>query len=260
MPYVRVAVADLVPGQEYVLTHVGCSPKTGSNGATFEQLTTPIYAGSSVMMPYVIETCNRVIYPPGSKTKLANAYYTWKRISFTHPTIGRSTWQRAQHINETDYLKRAFYKGPGPNGHVFVQQRSFGSKKAVAFNPGAEPPMYSAPHVLEGPKLTWAVWTEVGGAAAQEEGGAAAQEEEEEAAEEEAVAAEAVRNNLQMGNLLGLNNKPKMSNGNTAKARENWYKQHAREQELKGLFGGRGRTVRRRRRGSRKGTRRSRRY
>jgi hypothetical protein len=51
------------------------------------------------------------------------------------------------------------------------------------------------------------------------------------------------------GNLLGLNNKPRMSNANTAtrKGRENWYKQHAREQELKNLFGGRRRTARRRR-------------
>jgi hypothetical protein len=255
MPYVRVASADLVVGQEYILTHVGCSPKTGSNGATFEEQVGPIYPGSSTMVKHEVERCERVVYPPGSKGKLENAYKTWKRINFRDPTILETY---GVHFNpagpEMDYRKRAFYKGPhARGGHIFVQERTFGSKKTVAFDPSAEPGPYAFPLFFDGPRMTWAAWTEEGGAAAaaQEEGGAAAA-----AAEEGAAAAE--EEALQMGNLLGMNNKPKMSNGNTAKARENWYKQHAREQELKGLFGGHGRTVRRR--SGRKGTRRARRY
>lgn len=261
MPYVRVDPANLVVGQEYVLTFIGCSPKTGSNGTSFEEQVAPIYPGSSTMWKHVVERCELVVNPPGAKTKLENAYKTWARINRVHDPLSlyrtRGVMPRVDHgVREIDYRKRAFYKGPGTTrAHVFVQERTFGSKKAVAFDPQAEPARFGgASYVLDGPRPEWAVWAEEGSSAAQEEGGAAAaaQEEEEEAAAEEEEA-------LQMGNLLGLNNKPKMSNGNTTKARENWYKQHAREQELKGLFGGRGRTVRRRR-GGRKGTRRARRY
>jgi len=227
MPFVKVPESELVVGEEYVITHIGCKSKAGNNGTSFVhgKKTLP-YSG--ITYNAVVEACERVETAPGSVGALERAYKTWKRINPPEEFHWgrRSSMPRVDHgVQESEYRKRAFFAGMNESGvPIFTQDRPFGSKKAVAF----EPVDVSKKHAVAG---NWVAWQEVGGAASA-------------ATRRNNVAA-----NVPTGNLLGLNNKPRMSNANTAtrKGRENWYKQHAREQELKNLFGGRRRTARRRR-------------
>jgi hypothetical protein len=234
MPFVKVPESELVVGEEYVITHIGCKSKAGNNGTTFVhgKKTMP-YSGSTYNA--VVEACERVETPPGSVVALERAYKTWKRINPPHTGYD---WRRSPSIprvdhgvQESEYRKRAFFAGMNESGvPVFTQDRPFGSKKAVAF----EPVDVSKKRAVAG---NWVAWQEAGAAASVGRNNNAATRRNNVAA------------NVPTGNLLGLNNKPRMSNGNNAtrKGRENWYKQHAREQELKNLFGGRRRTARRRR-------------
>lgn len=233
MPFVKVPESELVVGEEYVITHIGCKSKAGNNGTSFVhgKKTLP-YSGTTYNA--VVEACERVETPPGSVGALERAYKTWKRINPPEDYGSdfhryRSSMPRVDHgVQEMEYRKRAFFAGVNDRGvHIFTQDRPFGSKKAVAFEPVDVSKKFAH-------RDNWVAWREAGGASAA-------------AAANRSNNAAAV--NVPTGNLLGLNNKPRMSNGNNAtrKGRENWYKQHAREQEMKNLFGGRRRTARRRR-------------
>jgi hypothetical protein len=257
MPYRKVEESELVVGEDYVLTHVGCKPKTGNNGTTFVQgkKTLP-YSGTTYNA--VVEACERVETPPGSMGALERGYKTWLRIN--PPAVydwgRRSSMSHVNHgVKPSDYVKRAFYAGRNAAGaHIFTQERSVGSKKAVDFVPvnvaatkadgyGRQVPVHG--HGLSvGPGGHWVVWEDFG----QQPGEAAAHAAA--ANRNAANGNNGANRNVPMGNLLNMN-RPRMPNANNAtrKGRENWYKQHNREQELKGLFGGgrRRRSTRRRR-------------
>ena len=138
MSYVKVPEQALVVGQEYVLTHAGCAPVTGQ-AAVYEQRRVPVFPGAGAMVNRVIERCARLEAPPTSKQALENAYKTWKRLN-PPDMLYRGYGSRRNHVNhgvaENEYRKRAFYAGRNRHGgHIFTQERSFGSKKAVAFVP-----------------------------------------------------------------------------------------------------------------------------
>jgi len=170
----------------------------------------------------------------------------------------RTTLSKVNHgVQEREYRKRAFYAGRNHRGdHIFTQERGFGSKKPIAFvsvdaSEMRDEPTYNYtsktrgtrqvpvyPFGLSvGPEGEWVVWQETGASSVAVANSAAVTKNNNRS-----------RNNVPTANLLGLNNRPRMSNANnnTRRARENWYKQHAREQELQGLFGGRQRLTRRR--------------
>ena len=137
MPYTKVPEAALVVGQEYVLTHVGCQPVTGQE-AVHEQRRVPVYPGAGVTVNRVVERCARLEVQPTSKQALENAFKTWKRLNPDAP-YGRFGFRvgKVNHgVAENEYRKRAFYAGRNRHGgHIFTQERSFGSKKPVAFVP-----------------------------------------------------------------------------------------------------------------------------
>jgi hypothetical protein len=265
MPYVKVPEDELVVGRDYVLTHVGCEP--AREGATFEESMQPVYAGSQYSIRRVVEQCTRVEAQPTATTTLQNAFKAWKRMQPSYGWAPPKSLPRVNHgVVEAEYRKRAFYAGKNPSGaHIFTQERSFGSKKPVAFIPvntaatqkpkyyysgaPAEEPVYLFGLSL-GPKGEWIVWSEAGGNNAAAAGNNATRRNNAAGAPRN-NAAGAASSGVALGNLLNLNrNKMRNANNATKKARENWYKQHAREQELQGLFGG-GRTRRANRRSRR---------
>ena len=253
MPYRKVPENELVVGEDYVLTHVGCKPKTGNNGTTFVQGKKTLRYGTTYNA--VVEACERVETPPGSMAALERAYKTWLRINVSadYGYGRRSTMPHVNHgVKPSDYVKRAFYAGRNAAGaHIFTQERSVGSKKAVDFIPvnvaatkeekgwtGTRQVPTHPTGLSVGPGGHWVVWEDFGQWSVAANGNGAA------------AANNGANRNVPMGNLLNLN-RPRMPNANNAtrKGRENWYKQHNREQELKGLFGGgsRRRSTRRRR-------------
>jgi hypothetical protein len=273
MPYVKVPVEELVVGQEYALTHVGCESRMGKE-AKYKYVENPDQYTRSYRPTVVGQDCVRIEdIPPTSQGALEKAYKTWVGIRAETPGAVPYSWgpkKRGVDVSrvgsESEYRKRAFYAGTNAAGaHIFTQERPFGSRKPVAFEPvdtkgtknekqynyaaktwvDKAVPLYKQ-GVAVGAGGDWVVWKEAGGSNVNvtrrnNNAGAAASP---------AVA------NVPTGNLLGLNNKPKMTNANanTKKARENWYKQHEREQELAPLFPGKGGAK------TRKGGRRSRTY
>jgi len=275
MSYVKVPEAALVVGQEYVLTHVGCAPVTGQ-AAVYEQRRVPVYPGAGAMVNRTIERCTRVETPPTSKQALENAYKTWKRLN-APDVLFRGFGSRRNRVNhgvtENEYRKRAFYAGRNRHGgHIFTQERSFGSKKAVAFVPvnpaetrtrqyynttkrgmvNIQDPVY--PFGLDlSPTGTWLAWTLDEG----EEEDAVLGPENNVAPGANAAAAAAAAANARLmargpppsplrrgsaqapapaaaeGNLLGLNNKPFGLNNKRAMANANANTKKARNAWLK---------------------------
>ena len=261
MPYLKVPVEELVVGQEYVLTHVGCESRMGKE-AKWKHVENPTEYARKYTPTVVAPDCVRLEdIPPTSQGSLEKAYKTWVGIQAEMPGAWRMAYGRKKGADvsrvgaESEYRKRAFYAGANSNGaHIFTQERAFGSRKPVAFEPvntkGTKNeqqynyqthttvvkavPVYPV-SVSVGADGDWVIWKEVGGASS-----ASASVNVNGTRRNNNAAAAAA--NVPIGNLLGLNNKPKMTNANanTKKARENWYKQHAQEQELAPLFPGKG--------------------
>jgi hypothetical protein len=255
MPYVKVPVEELVVGQEYVLTHVGCESRMGKE-AKYKHVENPTEYARKYTPTVVAPDCVRLEdIPPTSQGALEKAYKTWVGIRAETPGAVPYAWGRSRRGAdvsrvgaESEYRKRAFYAGVNPNGaHIFTQERAFGSRKPVAFEPvdvmstkNEKHYNYATKDYVEkavpvypfGVSVAaggdWVVWKEAGGSNVNST-----------RRNNNRAAAPA---NVPTGNLLGLNNKPKMTNANanTKKARENWYKQHAQEQELAPLFPAKG--------------------
>jgi len=249
MPFVKVAPADLVIGKDYVLTHIGCASRMAGE-QSYKRVPSRYASLAATGTTEVVPDCTILDnIQPSSKGLLEKAYKSWKAIQAETPTA-YSGWPQKKNRNpdvirdEKEYRLRAFYAGVNTLGHyVFTQERGFGSKgvayKAVNAKevenprwarPGETFPKYKG-YAL-GPGSLWIVWEEEGRTNNVPVG------------RTNNVAVERRNNapkpNVPMGNLLGLNNKPKMANSknNTLKARNNWLKQENRGQELKGLFGG----------------------
>ena len=234
MPFVKVVPADLIIGGDYVLTHIGCASRMAG-----EQLykRVPSHYAETELVPDCTIVDN---VPPSSKGLLEKAYKSWKAIEAEKPGVlygWRSKTKNPSAIgDEKEYRKRAFYAGVNVRGgHVFTQIRGFGSKgtaflavnakeveKPSMGQEGEVYPKYRSHSI--GPGGLWVVWKESVAASVKRN-----------------RAVEPLNNVLKVNaNLLGLNNKPKMTNAknNTLKARNNWLKLENRGQELKGLFGG----------------------
>jgi len=246
MPYVKVPVEELVVGQEYALTHVGCESRMGKE-AKYTYGDNPDKYTKDYRPKIVVPECVRLEdIPPTSQGALEKAYKTWVGIRAEIPGAVPYSWsykpkKRGADVSrvgsESEYRKRAFYAGVNAAGaHIFTQERAFGSRKPVAFEPidtmatknGV--PLYKQEFTV-GAGGDWVVWKEAGGSNVN-----VTRKNNNAGAASPAVA------NVPTGNLLGLNNKPKMTNANanTKKARENWYKQHTQEQELAPLFPSKG--------------------
>ena len=263
MPHVKVPVEELVVGQEYVLTHVGCESRMGKE-AQWKHAENPDKYNKQYRPTVVVPDCVRLEdIPPTSQGALEKAYKSWLGIQAEMPGAwrvrlwGKKPVDSTRVGSESEYRKRAFYAGVNPNSaHIFTQERAFGSRKPVAFEPvdvmstknekqynyatktwvDKAVPVYVL-GVSVGAGGDWVVWKEADAAP----GAAAASGSNVNATRRNNNRAAAPAS-VPTGNLLGLNNKPKMTNANanTKKARENWYKQHAQEQELAPLFPGKG--------------------
>ena len=284
MPYVRIPVEELVVGQEYVLTHVGCESRMGKE-AKWKHMENPSEFSRKYTPTVVGPDCVRLEdIPPSSQGALEKAYKSWIGIQAETPGAwkahiwGKKPADPTRVGAESEYRKRAFYAGKNAAGaHIFTQERTFGSRKPVTFEPvdpkatkGEQQYNYATKTVVEKPVPlysrgisveaggTWIVWKEAGGAVNTTRRNTNVPATAAAAAATASVNGRGRNNaaNVPTGNLLGLNNKPKMTNANanTKKARENWYKQHAQEQELAPLFPAKGGAK------TRKGTRRNRTY
>lgn len=241
MPYVKVAPEDLVIGQEYVLTHKGLKPRV-NDGLEHEVRNVPAYKTYDPSRPAplikatVVKRPETVIIPPTSKKALEDAYrallaFKQKDASYAERDPLSYYGQKKPKYTtfaESAYRKRAFFAGPRDTTLVFTQERSFGSKKPVAFqavNVNEKSTNYWKSPVHKGLSADdWAFWQEQGNNGTRRNN---------------------ARNNgtrrnqnVPTGNLLGLNNAPyvPVNNRSANQALNNLTRKHMLEQNLKGLF------------------------
>jgi len=189
MPYVKVPEAELVVGQDYVLTHIGCESRMAGEAKWVEKPNPDTFLRTyrpTVVAPECVILDN---IQPGCTGTLEKAYKTWLGIRNETPGAFTLGWvnpakrkgDATKVVAETEYRKRAFYAGLNKrNSHVFTQERSFGSKKATAFIPvdpkGLKPKLSWSGKPIPGqtedaypfgtslaPEGEWVVWREVKG-------------------------------------------------------------------------------------------------
>lgn len=144
MSYVEVAPKDLVVGREYVLTRKGLKPRV-NEGLAYESRNVPAYKTFNSSRPapmvkqVVVKKPETLVIPPTSKRALEDAYralltYKSKDAPYGEREFFAPKKPKYVAFAESDYRKKAFFAGQrNANTLVFTQERSFGSKKPVAF-------------------------------------------------------------------------------------------------------------------------------
>lgn len=161
MSYVQVQPGDLVIGQEYVLTRIGIESNAGNEGREFETVEVPQWVQRPGQPPPPTRALTRirkpalVIAPPDAEKLLLNSYRA--KVSWLlgdgrfgegalpfYSTSGRrgamNMKKNRKALQETVNLdtirKRAFFAGLNAKGQlVFTQERTFSSRKPIAFVP-----------------------------------------------------------------------------------------------------------------------------
>jgi hypothetical protein len=244
MPYVQVAPENLVVGQEYVLTRKGLKPRV-NDGLEHEVRNVPAYKTygygppAPLVKATVVKKPETVVIPPTSKKALEDAYrallaYKKKDAPYSERAYEISYGKKPKYntFAESDYRKRAFFAGARDSRPdaplVFTQERSFGSKKPVAFQAVNIKETHATYRTFLHEGLSadnWAFWQEQGNNGTRRNNN---------------VANNGTRRNRNVptGNLLGLNNAPQAPRNNRTanQALNNLTKKHMLEQNLKGLF------------------------
>jgi len=246
MPYVQVTPESLVVGQEYVLTRKGLKPRVNA-GLEHEVRNVPAYKAWDPSRPAplvkatVVKKPETVVIPPTSKKALEDAYralqaFKQKDASYAERdplSFYGSKKPKYTTFAESDYRKRAFFAGvrdSRPDAPlVFTQERSFGSKKPVAFQAVNIKETHASYRTFLHKGLSaddWAFWQEQGNNGTRRNNAAARNN------------GTRRNGNVPTGNLLGLNNAPyvPVNNRSVNQALNNLTRKHMLEQNLKGLF------------------------
>jgi len=171
MSYKQVSPTDLVPGQEYVITHIGRKPFARGYAQTETRKVPMYYSYDGKPGPLQDRTVMVLppiqIYPPENLPDILKAYNIWKANPDITQPPDRYAWMsqplfkksRTVAVDPNILRFRAFYKGVVNGEHQFVQKRDYAARDSVAFDAASAPiwgikiaPEANRTHVVWSPK------------------------------------------------------------------------------------------------------------